>query len=139
MGEIIGPYGVRGWIKVRSVRRVARALLDYDEWWVKRARWRAWKQFSRLEGRMHSGSLVVALGGVETREAALAMRGAEVGRVADGAARAQKDEIYWVDLEGLEVVNRPGRCSAKLPDRGARRASAAAGRATGRGSRSPSG
>jgi len=108
MGEIVGPYGVRGWLKVRSFAESPATLLDFDEWWLKRANGEAWKAFSRLEGRMHSGSLVVALGGVETREAALAMKGFEVGVPRTALPAAAQGEIYWEDLTGLAVVNRTG-------------------------------
>jgi 16S rRNA processing protein RimM len=57
---------------------------------------------------MHSGVLLVGLAGVATREDALALRGADVGIPRATLPRAKKDEIYWVDLEGLAVVNREG-------------------------------
>jgi len=107
MGEIVAPYGVRGWLKVRSFAESPTALLDFAEWWSKPQRASTWKKFSRLEGRLHSGSLVVALGGVESREAALAMKGFEVG-VPRSALPAVQGEIYWEDLTGFAVVNRTG-------------------------------
>ena len=107
MGEIVGPYGVRGWLKVRSFAELPAALLDFAEWWVKPKHGSAWKEFSRLDGRVHSGSLVAALGGVESREAALAMKGFEVG-VPRSALPDVQGEIYWEDLKGFAVVNRTG-------------------------------
>lgn len=107
MGEIVGPYGVRGWLKVRSFAQSPATLLDFDEWWLKPKHGSMWKEVSRLEGRLHSGSVVAALRGVETREAALAMKGFEVG-VPRAALPAVKGEIYWEDLKGLSVVNRTG-------------------------------
>ena len=107
MGEIVGPYGVRGWLKVRSFAESPTALLDFAEWWSKPKRGSAWKKMSRLDGRLHSGSLVVALDGVDTREAALAMKGFEVG-VPRSTLPAVEGEIYWEDLRGFTVVNRSG-------------------------------
>jgi 16S rRNA processing protein RimM len=57
---------------------------------------------------MHSGVLLVAISGVATREEALLLRGADVGVARAALPRAKKGEIYWVDLEGLDVVNRQG-------------------------------
>jgi 16S rRNA processing protein RimM len=107
MGEVVGPYGVRGWLKVRTFTESPTALLDFAEWWLKPKRSSVWNEFSRLEGRLHSGSLVVALRGVDTREAALAMKGFEVG-VPRLALPVVRDEIYWEDLKGLAVFNRTG-------------------------------
>ena len=115
MGEIVGPYGVRGWLKVRSFAVSPVALLDFAEWWVKPKRASAWKAFSRLDGRQHSGSLVAALAGVDTREAALAMKGFEVG-VPRSALPAVQNEIYWEDLKGLAVVNRTGALLGEVRD-----------------------
>ena len=108
MGEIVGPYGVRGWLKVRSYAESPDTLLGFPAWWIKPARGGAWAEFAQLEGRMHSGSLVVALGGVGTREAALAMKGCEVGVPRKALPPTADDEIYWDDLTGLAVTNRAG-------------------------------
>jgi 16S rRNA processing protein RimM len=68
---------------------------------------------------MHSGVLLVGLAGVATREDALSLRGAEVGVLRAALPRTKKDEIYWVDLEGLEVVNREGVALGAVAEVGA--------------------
>ena len=108
MGRIMAPHGVRGWVKVRPVSETPGALLDYKKWWVRDAPGATWREVQQTAGRMHSGVLLVALAGVATREEALSLRGADVGLSRAALPRAKKDEIYWVDLEGLEVVNRQG-------------------------------
>jgi len=107
MGEVAGTYGVRGWLKVRPFSESPQTLLDFPEWWMRPKRGTAWKRFSHVEGRLHSGSLIVALAGVESRESALAMKGFEIG-VPRTALPAVHGEIYWEDLKGLAVVNRAG-------------------------------
>ena len=114
MGEIVGPYGVRGWLKVRSFAESPEALLGFEAWWIKSRRDAAWTRFARLEGRMHSGALVVALGGIDTREAALALKGSEVGVPRDALPAAGEGEIYWDDLTGLCVMNRRGVVLGKV-------------------------
>ena len=108
MGDIVGPYGVRGWLKVRSFAESPDTLLGFAEWWLKPLRSAEWTKFARLEGRMHSGMLVVALDGVDSREAALAMKGHEVGVPRTALPAAAANEIYWEDLAGLAVMNRAG-------------------------------
>ena len=114
MGEIAGPYGVRGWLKVRSFAESPDALLGFGTWWIKSRRDAAWTEFARLEGRMHSGALVVALGGIGTREAALALKGCEVGVPRKALPAAVEGEIYWDDLTGLCVMNRAGVVLGKV-------------------------
>ena len=110
LGEVVGAYGVRGWLKVRPFTQSPEALFDYATWWLK-ARGGDWREFRRLEGsagRLHSGSLLVALEGVATREAALAIKGAEVGVRRSALPGAGEDAYYWSDLTGLAVRNRAG-------------------------------
>lgn len=108
MGDIVGSYGVRGWLKVRSFAESPETLLGFAAWWIKPRLGAEWTEFARLEGRLHSGTLVVALAGVETREAALAMKGCEVGVPRTALPAAADNEIYWDDLTGLAVMNRAG-------------------------------
>ena len=57
---------------------------------------------------MHSGALVVALEGVDTREAAHALKGSRVGVPRTALPAPTEGEIYWDDLTGLAVLNRAG-------------------------------
>ena len=107
LGEIVGSYGVRGWLKVRPFTETPEALLRYATWWLK-ARDRDWREYQRPDGRLHSGALLVALNGVETREAALAMKGALVGVKRSALPAAGDDQYYWDDLTGFAVTNRAG-------------------------------
>ncbi len=108
MGEVIGPYGIRGWLKVRSYAGSPDALLNYATWWLKPAHGLAWNEVRWQDGRLHSGVLIVALDGVGTREAALAMQGFEVGLPRVALPAAAEGEFYWDDLTGLAVWNRSG-------------------------------
>jgi 16S rRNA processing protein RimM len=108
MGEVTGPYGVRGWLKVRSFAESPETLLGFATWWLKPALGAVWTEFPRQDGRLHSGVLVVSLGGVGTREAAMAMRGFEVGVPRAALPATAEGEIYWDDLTGLAVLNRAG-------------------------------
>jgi 16S rRNA processing protein RimM len=108
MGEVVGSYGIRGWLKVRSYAESPDALLRYTSWWLKPARGTVWSEFRRQDGRLHSGALVVALDGVGTREAAQAMKGFEIGVPRIALPAAAEGEFYWDDLTGLAVLNRSG-------------------------------
>jgi 16S rRNA processing protein RimM len=108
MGRILAPHGVRGWIKVQPVSEAPEALLEHATWRVRAPRASSWLEMRRLAGRMHSGTLLVSLAGVSNREEAMALRGADVGVLRSTLPRNKKNEIYWVDLEGLAVVNREG-------------------------------
>jgi len=114
MGRIMAPHGVRGWVKVRPLSETPAALLDHKKWWVRDAPGATWRERRQTAGRMHSGVLLVALEGVATREQALLLRGADVGVSRTALPKTKKDEIYWVDLEGLDVINRQGVTLGKV-------------------------
>ena len=107
LGEVVGSYGVRGWLKVRPFTNLPETLLGHATWWVK-ARSGDWREYRRPDGRLHSGMLLVALEGCETREAALAMKGARVGVKRSALPPAGDGEYYWDDLTGFAVRNRAG-------------------------------
>lgn len=108
MGEVVAPYGVHGWLKVRAYSEAPDALLGFATWWLKPELGFEWREFARLDGRMHSGSLVAMLDGVETRETAATLRGYEVGVPRASLPMPAAGEIYWEDLTGLAVSNRSG-------------------------------
>ncbi len=91
MGRILAPFGVRGWIKVRPLSQAPEALLGFATWWVRSAGDPRWREMRQVAGRVQADALVVELAGVETREAALTLRGCDVGvpraALPDGAGR----------------------------------------------------
>lgn len=108
MAQVLAPYGVRGWIRLRPFTGEPDALLRHERWWLRSAGTQAWRIVIPRGGKVHSGALLAQLDGVETREAAAALRGAEIGVPRSEMPEPERGEIYWTDLVGLEVVNREG-------------------------------
>jgi 16S rRNA processing protein RimM len=109
MGRILGPYGIKGWLKARPYTASPVTLLDYDRWWLAAEGGRAaWKEFSVLSARIHADSLLVEFDGLADRESSAAWRGALVGVPRATLPKLRKGEIYWADLIGFAVVNRDG-------------------------------
>ena len=137
MGRIMAPYGIKGWVKVQTYSEDKLTLLDYDAWWirprsgpgaVKAAASRSvtasdgWAKYPVASSREHGATLVAQLAGIDDREAAAALKGADVGVLRSALPAAAEGEIYYDDLVGLEVINlqgtRLGRVS-KVQDFGA--------------------
>jgi 16S rRNA processing protein RimM len=102
MGRVAGSYGVRGWIKVAPGGGVLDSLAGVGEWWLGERAYRV------SEARVHSATVVAKLDGVETREQALALRGATVSVEREALPEAEAGHYYLADLLGLEVVNEQG-------------------------------
>ena len=108
MAQVLAPFGVLGWIRIRPFSGEPDAMLKLAHWWLRPAGADTWREVTRLGGRLHSGAVLALLEGVATREAALALRGAEIGVPRSALPPPERGEIYWADLVGLAVVNRDG-------------------------------
>lgn len=102
LGHVTGVFGVQGWIKLSSYTRPADSLLDYPRWIIRDQSWKV------VEGRMHGQSLVARLDGLQDRDAAMGLRGAEIKVERAELPPPDDGEIYWADLIGCEVLNGAG-------------------------------
>ena len=64
--------------------------------------------YLRRAARTHSDSVVAWAQGVDDRNTAELLRGARIFVPRSDFPQTQADEYYWVDLIGLDVVNREG-------------------------------
>jgi 16S rRNA processing protein RimM len=69
---------------------------------------------SVAEAQFHGGSIIAAIDGIATREAAQALRGFVAGVPRESLPKTAPDEHYWSDLVGLSVVNRAGRTLGRV-------------------------
>jgi 16S rRNA processing protein RimM len=100
MGRVAGHYGVRGWIRVQ---RPEAALADCGRWWI------GGQEYPVEETKEHSGALLAKLTGIDSREAALKLKGSEVAVRRESLPRPDEGKYYLADLVGLEVVNEQGQ------------------------------
>lgn len=109
MGQVVAPYGVKGWLKIRPASEQIGALLDHDPWYVAaRDAAQSPRPMHLLDGHRHGATLVAQLEGIEDRDQAERYVGATVAVPRSELPRPAADEFYWVDLVGAEVVNLQG-------------------------------
>lgn len=107
VGRIHGAFGVRGEVKLESLTEPPSNLLRYQPWTLRDALGRE-REISGARARAGGKGLIGTLPGVDDRDAAEALRGAEL-YVPRSALPPPKDgEFYWIDLEGLRVSNLDG-------------------------------
>jgi 16S rRNA processing protein RimM len=99
MGRVAGSYGIRGWIKVGAPEQ---ALAACRKWWI------GGVEYPVAEAKAHSGTLLAKLAGLESREAALKLKGSKVFVRREALPEPQAGHYYLADLVGLEVVNQEG-------------------------------
>jgi 16S rRNA processing protein RimM len=108
MARVLAPYGVSGWLKTWPFSAAPDALLSYKRWWLRLPGSTTWREVAPVGGRVHSGLVLAQLATIDTREAALALRGAEIGVQREAMPALDPGAVYWADLIGLAVVNRAG-------------------------------
>jgi len=96
-GRVAGSYGVRGWMRV--VVDEPDVLSAQPSWWLDGT------EYPVVEAKLHSGTLLAKLAGIDTPEAAQKFRGRAV---VIPRPEAGEGRYYWTDLVGLAVVNEQG-------------------------------
>ena len=117
VGRILDAWGVKGWVKILPHSTDPEALFAAKSWFLQApdAKFRpGFTLFSGTvtlsvdEAKVHSDTVVAKFNGLDDRNAAEALRGARIFLPRSSFPAASKDEYYWVDLIGLNVVNREG-------------------------------
>jgi 16S rRNA processing protein RimM len=107
LGRVIGAFGVRGEAKLESWTEPRAAIFRYQPW-ILRDPQGGERELRGVRGKKVGKSLVASIPGVTDRDAIEAMRGTEVYVPRSALPPPGPGEFYWVDLEGLRVVNVDG-------------------------------
>lgn len=113
VGRIADAWGVKGWFKVLPHSADPQALFSSTRWYLQPAE-KGRKSFAGTlllrvrETKDHSDVVVARADAVEDRDTAELLRGARIFVPRSSFPTAGTDEFYWVDLLGLDVVNREG-------------------------------
>ena len=97
---------MRGELKLESFTEPARGILRYQPWTLRGPQGE--RELDGARGRETAKGIVITLPAVEDRDAAEALRGTEVWVPRGVLPPPKPGEYYWVDLEGLRVVNVEG-------------------------------
>ena len=113
VGRILDAWGIKGWFKVLPHSADPQALFSSTRWYLQPAEQgpRAFSGTVLLrvrEAKDHADTVVARADGVDDRGAAEALKGARIFIPRSSFPTAGDDEFYWVDLMGLDVVNREG-------------------------------
>ena len=106
LGRVLGAFGVRGELKLHSFTDPPAKVLKYQPWvLVHRG---VEREVANARGRDTAKGVLLTLPEVVDRDQAEALAGAEIWVPRSRLPAPKPGEYYWVDLEGLRVVNREG-------------------------------
>ena len=121
VGRIADAWGIKGWFKILPYSASPEALFSSKRWYLQPAE-KGPKVFDGTvlmrikEAREHSDMVVASSHEVPDRTAAESLRGARIFVSRASFPTPDADEYYWVDLLGLDVVNREGLPLGQVKD-----------------------
>lgn len=113
VGRIGEAWGIKGWFKVVAHSHSPEALYSSKRWYLLPSE-RGAKAFTGtvllrlIEVKDHAGGVVANAHAITDRSSAELLRGARIHVPRSSFPSTATDEYYWVDLIGLDVVNREG-------------------------------
>jgi 16S rRNA processing protein RimM len=118
VGRVLGAWGLKGGIRVMPFAKDPQALFSSRRWFIRppdgpqvvlSTRPGAYPPVLRVTSSKAQGdSVVVTAQELPDRDAAEAMKGARIFIARSSFPTADDGEFYWIDLIGLNVVNREG-------------------------------
>jgi len=105
IGAVGGPFGVHGWVHVKSFTQPAENLLAYRPWQIHRGT--SWQPVDAAV-RPHQRGFVACIDGCADRDAAVGLRGAEIAVAPEVLPATDADEYYWRDLVDCRVLGEDG-------------------------------
>lgn len=121
VGRIAGAWGVKGWFKIIPHSASPEALFSSRRWYLQPSE-RGAKAFSGTalmrvrEAKEHSDSIVAAAHDIDERDVAESLKGSRIFVPRSSFPTAGEGEYYWVDLIGLDVINREGLALGRVTD-----------------------
>lgn len=103
LGVVGAPFGVRGWVKLRSFTDPPERLLQHRT--VHLGLGGSWNAYTIEASGRSAGQLTAKLSGVEDRDQAKLLSGASVGVPRSELPPRNDKDFYRADLIGCEVVN----------------------------------
>jgi 16S rRNA processing protein RimM len=112
LGRISGVFGVKGWLKVQSYTEPRDNIVGFRAWTLRMNG--VDYAFEVEDGHSHAGSVVAKLHGIDDRDRAREWLGADIVVARERLPAIAEGEIYWTDLEGLEVRTTSGIVLGKV-------------------------
>lgn len=127
VGRIVDAWGIKGGIKVQPFSSDPQALFSTRRWFLqppmegavkpKVAPAEALPRLLKITQAREQGDVIVATAQeIPDRNAAERLKGARVFVSRQSFPTAADGEYYWVDLIGLQVVNREGQALGEVID-----------------------
>jgi len=113
VGRILDAWGIKGWFKIQPHSASPEALFSSKRWFLQPTE-RGPRPFEGtvllriVQAKEHSDSVVASAEDIPDRNTAERLKGSRIFISRVSFPTPSPDEFYWVDLMGLQVINREG-------------------------------
>lgn len=104
MGTVIGAFGVKGWVKIKTGTHAPDSLSSYKK--LQLLVDNKWQKFTITSYTINNKVFHAKLEGIDDRDAAMLLRGVTVAVPRDEFPDTTENEYYLADLLGLQVYNK---------------------------------
>ena len=117
LGRVGEAWGIKGWVRIQPHSADTEALFATRDWYLQPPEPRFARSFSAFQGsvlsrvadiKVHADGVVARFEGMDDRNAAEALKGVRIHLPRSAFPATPEGEYYWVDLIGLQVLNREG-------------------------------
>lgn len=119
MARVVGPWGVKGWVKLLPHTAQIDMLCRHERWWLGRngpGDNVEWRELRILGSEQKGRHLVAQIDGILVPEEAVKLKGMDVALPRSALPASGDNEFYKVDLIGLEVVNQEGSALGRVAE-----------------------
>lgn len=106
VGKLLGPYGIKGWIKIYSYTQPLENIQQYSPLWVDRDGNQQPIELTTVQ--KHGKGLIGKVAGCDSREEVPKYTGLTLSVQRSQLPSLESGDFYWSDLEGLAVENLAG-------------------------------
>ncbi|WP_053981328.1 ribosome maturation factor RimM [Marinagarivorans algicola] len=102
VGQLVGVFGIKGWLKVKSNTEPAENIINYKPWYLKTQH--GLKEVEVDEYAFRPQGLMVHIKGYDDRDQAVALGKATIEVDKSLLPELDAQEFYWHQLIGLKVI-----------------------------------
>ena len=104
MGQLVGSFGIKGWIKVKVFTELVETLENYKQWFISTDE-KNWSSLSVESIKISQNRMMVKFESIDDRTVADGYRNYWVGVLKKSLPKLADNKFYWNDLIGCEVHN----------------------------------
>ena len=108
IAKIGAPYGLSGELNLYILSASTEDALSYKPWYIQKPDNQQWLVLDNESVSRLGTKLLIHFDGADTKEQASLFTNAIIAVPRATLKPTEKDEFYWVDLMGLEVINQNG-------------------------------